>query len=217
MLFITVCTKLMCRFSLDLFLCSSFTKTGLALKQLFVSFSTALTFIRKRTALKSLSVMPTLFDTLSAGECYQEVCWVLSIIALLKPIVASLGCHRIAVSRVLTFCGTGNNMSAFFVNYLINFSAKSFTKKFLCFHFVFQHLILVCLIKLDFRPMQGHAQWGLCAYIIVHTILPPSPVILWIEQGGKPKWLPLNIGYHDVMRTAPIVGQYFAIDEENHS
>ena len=31
--------------------------------------------------------------------------------------------------------------------------------------------------------------WGLCAYVIVHTILPPSPVILWIELGGKPKWL----------------------------
>ena len=30
-------------------------------------------------------------------------------------------------------------------------------------------------------------------------ILPPSPVILWIELGGKLKWLPLNFGYryHD--------------------
>ena len=46
--------------------------------------------------------------------------------------------------------------------------------------------------------------WGLCAHIIVHTILPPRPVILWIELGGKPKWLPLNFGYHDVMHTAPI-------------
>ena len=44
-------------------------------------------------------------------------------------------------------------------------------------------------------------QWGLCAYVIVHTILPPSPVILWIELAGKPKCLPLNFGYHDVMRT----------------
>ena len=37
---------------------------------------------------------------------------------------------------------------------------------------------------------------GLCEYVIVHTILPPSPVILWIELGGKPKvasiefWIP---------------------------
>ena len=40
----------------------------------------------------------------------------------------------------------------------------------------------------------------------VHTILqsPPSPVILWIELDGKPKWRPLNFGYHDIMQTAPI-------------
>ena len=44
-------------------------------------------------------------------------------------------------------------------------------------------------------------QWNLSAYV---TILPPSPVILWIELGGKPKWLPLNFGYHDVMCTGPI-------------
>ena len=30
------------------------------------------------------------------------------------------------------------------------------------------------------------AGWGLCEYVIVHTILPPSPVILWREMGGKP-------------------------------
>ena len=47
----------------------------------------------------------------------------------------------------------------------------------------------------------------MCEYVIVHIILPPSPVILWIELGGKPKWPPLNTGYHDVMRrvTSPIV------------
>ena len=43
---------------------------------------------------------------------------------------------------------------------------------------------------------------GLCAYIIVHTIVPSSPVILSTELGGKPKWLPLNIGFHDIVRTA---------------
>ena len=42
-------------------------------------------------------------------------------------------------------------------------------------------------------------------YVIAHTKLPPSPVILWIELDGKPKWLPLSFGYHDVMRTAPQV------------
>ena len=51
----------------------------------------------------------------------------------------------------------------------------------------------------------GMCKWGLCAFVIVHTILPPSPVILWIELGGKPKWLPLNFGYHGVMGTSPIV------------
>ena len=47
-------------------------------------------------------------------------------------------------------------------------------------------------------------QWGLCEYVIVHTILGGSPVILWISLGGKPKWLPLKFGYHDIMRTSPI-------------
>ena len=32
--------------------------------------------------------------------------------------------------------------------------------------------------------------------------LPPSPVIT--ELGGKPKWLPLDFGYHDVMHTGPM-------------
>ena len=45
-------------------------------------------------------------------------------------------------------------------------------------------------------------QWGLCEYVMVHTILGGSPVILWISLGGKPKWLPLKFGYHDVMRTS---------------
>ena len=46
--------------------------------------------------------------------------------------------------------------------------------------------------------------WGLCSYVIVHTKLPPSRVVLWIELVGKPKWLPLKFGYHDVLRTSPI-------------
>ena len=34
--------------------------------------------------------------------------------------------------------------------------------------------------------------------------MPPSPVIWWIELGGKPKWLPLNSEYHDIMLTSPL-------------
>ena len=53
--------------------------------------------------------------------------------------------------------------------------------------------------------MAGAMECGLCEYVIVHTILGGSLVILWIELelGGKPKWLPLKFGYHDVMRTSP--------------
>ena len=46
--------------------------------------------------------------------------------------------------------------------------------------------------------------WYLCEYIIVHTKWPPSPVILWIGLGGKPKWLPLNFGYNVTIHTGPI-------------
>ena len=54
------------------------------------------------------------------------------------------------------------------------------------------------------RSIMWMPRWVLCEYIIVHTILGGSPVILWISLGGKPKWLPLKFGYHDVMRTSPI-------------
>ena len=50
----------------------------------------------------------------------------------------------------------------------------------------------------------SHREWGLCEYVIVHTILGGSPVILWISLGGKPRWLPLKFGYRDIMRTSPI-------------
>ena len=49
-----------------------------------------------------------------------------------------------------------------------------------------------------------------------------QPVILWILLGGKPKWLPLNFGFNDVKRTAPIsslIPKNIAIDLkciENH-
>ena len=42
---------------------------------------------------------------------------------------------------------------------------------------------------------------GLCEYILVYTKLPPSPVILRKELGGKPKMV--SIEYRDIMRTAP--------------
>ena len=41
-----------------------------------------------------------------------------------------------------------------------------------------------------------------CEYVIVHTIWGGSPVILWVWLCGKPKWLPLKFGYHDVMHTS---------------
>ena len=53
-------------------------------------------------------------------------------------------------------------------------------------------------------------EWGLYYYhVIVDTKLPPSPVILLIELGGKSKWLPLNFGHHDVMRTVSLRIDFF--------
>ena len=49
----------------------------------------------------------------------------------------------------------------------------------------------------------GSEKCGLCEYVMFHTKLPPSPVILWIELGGEPKWLPLILRYYDVMCTSP--------------
>ena len=37
-----------------------------------------------------------------------------------------------------------------------------------------------------------------------HFATQGSPMILWIELCRKPKKAPLNFGYHDVMRTAPM-------------
>ena len=78
-------------------------------------------------------------------------------------------------------------------------------------HVVAEYVIKLCLSEKRMRErsiLSCHSLYsgsGLCAFVNVRTILPPSPVILWIELGGKPKWLPLSFGYHDVMRTAPIV------------
>ena len=40
--------------------------------------------------------------------------------------------------------------------------------------------------------VQTKMKSGLYEYVIVHTILPPSQVSVWIELGGKLKWRPLN-------------------------
>ena len=57
-------------------------------------------------------------------------------------------------------------------------------------------------------PMQAPSVHALLmgAVRIRHSIreIATQPVILWILLGGKPKWLPLNFGFNDVMRTAPI-------------
>ena len=74
-------------------------------------------------------------------------------------------------------------------------------------------LLAACIKNATLQKFPGlrlKPRWGLNAppplqYVIVHTILPPSPVILWKELGGKPKWLPLKFGYHDVMHTNPII------------
>ena len=69
-------------------------------------------------------------------------------------------------------------------------------------------------VRLNFRRGPICVQWGLCEYVIVHTILGGSPVILWISLGGKPKWLPLIFGYHDVLRTSPIWKETLYISEQ---
>ena len=53
-------------------------------------------------------------------------------------------------------------------------------------------------------------------YVGIHTILPLSPVNLWKELDGKPKWLPLDFGYHDVMRTSPIATTCMNRSFRNH-
>ena len=57
---------------------------------------------------------------------------------------------------------------------------------------------------------------GACANTssFTRTNLPPSPVILWIELGGKPKWLQLKFGYHDVMRVSPITLTFWHAQKE---
>ena len=44
-------------------------------------------------------------------------------------------------------------------------------------------------------------QWALCEYVIVHTNLPPSPVISVDRAGWQAKMASIEFGYHDVMCT----------------
>ena len=69
----------------------------------------------------------------------------------------------------------------------------------------FSFAVGLTVLPFECRPRTFTIGWGLCEYGIVRTILGGSPVILWISLGGKPKWLPLEFGYHDVMRTSPIL------------
>ena len=64
--------------------------------------------------------------------------------------------------------------------------------------------IMLDFSVLDLMILACTRKWGLCEYVIVHTMLGGGPVILWILLGGKPKWLLLKFGFHDVMRTSPI-------------
>ena len=55
------------------------------------------------------------------------------------------------------------------------------------------HFFTAILASLFLSSSLSISEWGLCEYVIVHTKLPHSPVILWTELGGKPKWLPLSL------------------------
>ena len=61
------------------------------------------------------------------------------------------------------------------------------------------------VFKIYSKMTPKNTKWSLCEYVIVHTILGGSPVILWISLGRKSKWLPLEFEYHVVMRTCPTV------------
>ena len=93
-------------------------------------------------------------------------------------------------------CGAPPNKSSFFVNNSATLSGDSHTsvpcgtENFSKFE----------EIKLVFSTET------MGAVRIRHSIreIATQPVILWTLLGGKPKWLPLNFGFNDVMRTAPI-------------
>ena len=74
----------------------------------------------------------------------------------------------------------------------------------LCFLKDFLPHMLKKLHMLQTRsPYVAHMQ-PICGPYVSAAVVGGSPVILWISLGGKPKWLPLKFGYHDVMRTSPL-------------
>ena len=57
----------------------------------------------------------------------------------------------------------------------------------------------------NFQPGVKFQTNGGCAHTSYsRREIATQPIILWIELGGKPKWLPVTFGFNDVMRMAPI-------------
>ena len=66
------------------------------------------------------------------------------------------------------------------------------------------------LLEVEKVIVREVAQMGAICMRIRHSMreFATQPVIPWIPLGGKPKWLPLNFGFNDVMRTALIEKHY---------
>ena len=59
---------------------------------------------------------------------------------------------------------------------------------------------------------------SVCEYIIIHALLAAQSshsVILWIELGGKPKWLPVHFGYHAHGVHKPPLSQDLKVHDKN--
>ena len=94
----------------------------------------------------------------------------------------------------------GTDVIAYYQSATLNFEARFLNLMWNAIRSLFAwgvYIIRVC---------SSLQEWGLCEYVIVHTILGGSPVILWISLGGMPKWLPLKFGYRDAMCTSPKKG-----------
>ena len=51
------------------------------------------------------------------------------------------------------------------------------------------------------RIMCAERLFRFLSRVLVHMKLPPTSAILLTELAGRPKWLPLIVGYHKVMHT----------------
>ena len=65
-------------------------------------------------------------------------------------------------------------------------------------------LNLCFVLELEKHIFKGEKFNRACAHASSQHFATQSS-LLCTDLGGKPKWLPLNSGYHDVMRTTPIV------------